>query len=260
MECKARGMVIAWVIFFTILFVFCGSVFSDEPEADSRNFSIKKILKKADEARGNREGISWKVSIAVLDSTNNSDMVFNVNAKGYDLLAESLAPAKDKGNKILMVNGNMWFYKPGLSKPVPISQRQKLSGNAAYGDIAATNYEEDYEATVMPDETINQELCHVFFLKAKTNRATYDQIKYWISKPTGLGLKAEYYTVSGKKFKVAEMTYENHVQVGDQIQPFISEIRIDDVVMTRKITVLTLENPKMKKISNYIFNRNMLKN
>src|SRR5919109_1536494 len=132
------------------------------------------ILRKADQSRGNLEGITWTVVLA--SDTRNESMTFDVKARGFDILAENQAPPKDRGNKVLMVNGNMWFHKPGLSKAVPISQRQRLMGNAAYGDIAATNYAEDYEATSLADESVNGELCYVFDLKARDNRAAYDRI------------------------------------------------------------------------------------
>ena len=99
-----------------------------------------EILRKADQSRGNLEGITWTVIAA---DKRSESMTFDVKARGFDILAENVAPPRDRGNKVLMVNGNMWFYKPGLSKPVPISQRQRLMGNVAYGDIAATNYADD---------------------------------------------------------------------------------------------------------------------
>jgi hypothetical protein len=55
-------------------------------------------------------------------------------------LAEYLEPLRSKGSRILQVGRNMWFTKPGLRKPVAISPRQRLTGQAAIGDIAATNY------------------------------------------------------------------------------------------------------------------------
>lgn len=243
---------------FLLLVVSSNNSSSNEPKDSTMGLSVPEILQKADEARGNRDGISWEVSINSLQNKRASNMGFEVNARGFDTLAESIAPPKDKGNKVLMVNGNMWFYKPGLSKAVPISRRQKLIGNAAYGDIASTNYAEDYEATLLTDETVNQELCHVFALKAKTGNATYDHIKYWISKKRCLGIKAEYFTVSGKKFKSADIKYENSVLINEKNQPFISEIKIQDAIMEQNNTNLLFQKARIEKIPNYVFNRNLL--
>ena len=45
----------------------------------------------------------------------------------------------------------------------------------------------------------------------KDKKTTYDRIKYWISKDRVVGVKAEYFTVSGKQFKSAAMAYTNTV-------------------------------------------------
>lgn len=231
----------------------------DETGRSSDPATIREMLKKADQARGNRDGITWEVAILSSENTGRAPMVFDVRARGFDTLATAVSPPKDKGNKVLMVNGNMWFYKPGLSKPVPISTRQRLMGNASYGDIAATNYSQDYDATLLRDESIEDEACHVFDLKAKTPTATYDHIRYWISKTREVGIKAEYYTVSGKKIKSARMMYDSEIDVDGTRRPFISEIHISDAVITKETTILRFATPSLAVLPNHIFNRNLLK-
>jgi hypothetical protein len=217
----------------------------------------QNILRKADQSRGNVTGISWVVVLANPNKPAES-MTFDVKARGFDILAENLAPPKDKGNKILMVNGNMWFHKPNLSKPVPISQRQRLMGNAAYGDIAATNYAENYEATPLNEESVNGELCYVYDLKAKDNQAPYDRIRYWISKSRVVGVKAEYFTLSGKKFKSAMMESANSITIDGEARPFISSIMIHDELLSSSITTLSFTKPTFRKLSSYIFDVNLL--
>ena len=72
-----------------------------------------------------------------------------IKAAGEASLVETLAPLNSKGARMLQVERNMWLTKPGLKKPVPISPRQRLSGQAAIGDIAATNYAKDYSAAFL---------------------------------------------------------------------------------------------------------------
>jgi len=222
--------------------------------------AIQVVLMRADQARGNREGITWEVAVMSSENEGHSPMVFDVKARGFDTLATAVAPPRDKGNKVLMVNGNMWFYKPGLSKPVPISARQRLMGNASYGDIASTNYYQDYVAVPLGEESIDGEVCHVFDLKARTPAATYDHIRYWISKSREVGIKAEYYTVSGKKIKSARMIYGSEIDVDGARRPFISEIHISETVMTKETTILVFDNPALAALPDHVFNRNLLKN
>lgn len=219
---------------------------------------IAAILKEADQSRGNLQGITWEVVIESLEAQRTVDtMTWKIQARGFDISGLSLDPPKYKGNKLLMTNNNMWFYKPGLSKPVPIAQRQKLTGNAAYGDIAATNYAEDYEPTLLPDETINGEACYVFDLKSRNDTTTYDRIKYWVSKKDGIGVHAEYFTVSGKKFKFADMEYSHRVKMKGKTRPFISKITLHDSLISENITYLNLLHPRFEALPDYVFNINL---
>ena len=218
---------------------------------------IRAILKTADESRGNLQGIAWEVVVEAIENEHTDNLTYDIKARGFDISGMSLAPPKYKGNKLLMSNNNMWFYKPGLSKAIPISQRQKLMGNAAYGDIASTNYAEDYDAVLLPDENVNGEECYVFDLTSKDDKTTYDKIKYWISKKRLIGVKAEYFTVSGKKFKTAEMEYGNQVVIDGKARPFISKITLHDELMSADVTYLNLTKPRFEPLPDYVFNLNL---
>ena len=50
---------------------------------------------------------------------------------------------------MLFNDRTIWFIKPGLRKPVSISARQRLVGDAANGDIATTNYARDYDGATL---------------------------------------------------------------------------------------------------------------
>jgi hypothetical protein len=220
--------------------------------------SATEILRAADEARGNVDGLAWRVAIESSENDRVTDrLVYDIKVRAFDFAGVSLEPPKYKGNKILMLNSNMWFYKPGLSRPIPISQRQKLMGDAAYGDIAATNYADNYAATRLPDEVVNGEECYVFDLKANIDKVTYDRITYWVSKKRLLGIKADYFTVSGKKYKSASMDYANSVKVNGNTRPFLSRIALRGELMNTEVTYLKLANPHIEAIPDYVFNLNL---
>jgi hypothetical protein len=221
--------------------------------------TTRDMLRKADESRGNLEGVTWEVTLVSQSHRGIETQSYEVKARGYDILAENLAPPKYKGNKIILLNGNMWFHRPDLSKPVPISQRQRLLGNAAYGDIASTNYANDYEATLLGEEYIDGESCFVFDLKSKDKNATYDGIKYWISKDRFVGVKAEYLTVSGKKLKTATMRYDNSAKVNGEVRPFMSKMIIFDELVSTAVTTLDMKPTGFQKLPDYIFNLNLLR-
>ncbi|RJG09584.1 outer membrane lipoprotein-sorting protein [Massilia cavernae] len=220
--------------------------------------SAEAILKAADEARGNVRGLSWEVTIeSMADERVTGTLVYDIKARSFNVAGISLAPPKYRGNKILMLNTSMWFYKQGLSKPVPVSMRQKLMGDAAYGDIASTNYAEHYLATSLPDAVVNGEDCHVFDLKARAEKVTYDRIVYWVSKKRQVGVKAEYFTVSGKKFKSAAMEYGNIVQIDGRPRPFLSRIAMHGELLDGSVTYLNLRNPRIEPLPDHVFDLNL---
>ena len=229
-----------------------------DPEPVAMSTMPTNVLRRADEARGNVAGIIWRVTVESKEGTRATAATIEVKARGFDVLATHLAPPKQKGNRLLMVNRNMWFYKPGLSKPVPISQRQKLMGNAAYGDIASTNYAEDYEAKRLPDEAVDGIPCYVFDLRARDKKTTYDRIKYWIAQDRLVGIKAEYFTVSGKRFKSAVMVYDHTIKIDGRDQPFISLFTIRDELVGENVTTMAFESTRIEAIPNHVFNLNLL--
>jgi len=220
--------------------------------------SNKEMLQKADEARGNADGIQWHIYMDSIEKNRKQYRKLRVTARGYNSLADTLEPANIKGQKLLMLDRNMWFAKPELSKAVPISPRQKLMGTAANGDIASTNYAGDYKIANAEDGQYNGEECVVMDLQAIDSRATYDRIKYWVSKERIVGVKAEFYTVSGKMFKTATFEYRNSVSINDKPREFISRMTINSAIIKDDVTVIKYSKPVLKKVPDAVFNLNLL--
>jgi len=218
----------------------------------------KQILEQADLARGNVQGVEWKIDIDSIERGRQQNQTLKIKARGFNVLAETVSPPKLKGRKILMIDRNMWFIKPGLRKPVPISPRQKLMGGASNGDLASTNYSGDYKIASVAQETLGDESCYLFDLTAANKKTTYDRIRYWISEKRLLGVKAEFFTVSGKMFKTAVFEYENRIHNGDKSQLFVSKMVITDAVMKKNITTMNYSDVKINKIPEAAFNLNLL--
>lgn len=218
----------------------------------------KEILLKADQARGNVEGMEWEIRIESVENGRKQNRTLKLKARDTNSLAEFLSPPKVRGRKLLMIDRNMWFIKPGLMKPVPISPRQKLMGGASNGDIASTNYAGDYEATSVSEDTVNGEPCYLLDLIANNKKATYDRIRYWISRERLVGVKSDFFTVSGKMFKSATFEYGNSIMIQGKPRPFVSKMIITDAVVNKNITTLTYSKVRIKKIPDSTFNLNLL--
>ena len=219
----------------------------------------EEILKTADLSRGSGTGLEWTIKIEAIAAGKKQNNTLNLKASNFNSLAEFLAPAKVKGRKLLMRDRNMWFVKPGLSKPVPISPRQKLLGGASNGDIASTNYTGDYTISKFTEDAdFNGQACFLFDLKAKSKKVTYDKIHYWISKEKLVGVKADFFTISGKLFKTATFEYNNKIKLNNESRLFVSKMTIKNSVLKNDITTMHYSKIKIKKISDSTFNINLL--
>jgi hypothetical protein len=246
---KRLGAIAAGLI--ALLFIIAHFAYGQE-------LSVKDILRASDRARGNLAGIVWNITLTTNEDGSSESRGLNVKVKGNDTLARFTSPANLNDRMVLMKDRNMWFIRSGLKKPVSLSPRQKLMGDAANGDIASTNYAEDYEASLTGSESVGTEECYVLDLKAANKNVTYDRIKYWVSKKRLVGVKAEFYTLSGKLFKTADFKYDNRITNNNEEIPFISELIIRDAIQKDRITTMTYSNIKVEPIPDTTFNLNLL--
>lgn len=233
-----------------LLLMGSASAFADE---------ASDLLKASDLARGGvEEGLTWEVRLRSWENNKESDRTFLVKAKDVDAVVEASAPAKFKGEIFLFNDRTMWFFKPSLRKPVAISARQKLSGQAANGDIASTNYARDYTATIEKDEVIDGEPTKVLLLKGKSEQVTYDRIRYWVGVKSKRALRAEFMTLQGKPFKIARFEYKNKISVKGKKMPFISRMTIEDVKDKSSRSIMLYSKPRIVSHPAAIFNINNL--
>ncbi len=208
------------------------------------------ILQASDRARGGGlPGIEWEIRLTSRDGEHLGEAQrLIVKAIDESSVAETQEPVRFKGSKLLQVARNMWLTRPGLSKPIPISPRQRMSGQASNGDIAATNYAGDYDARLDGSETLDGEPCHILDLTARHKRTTYDRIRYWVSAKRNVGLKAEFYSVSGKLLKTALFEYDNTIEHEGRRTPFVSRMTIRDALIDAE-TTMEFGTVKVKKIA-----------
>jgi outer membrane lipoprotein-sorting protein len=238
-----------------ILLLFFNLVF-----AQGNKPTPEQLLRFSDRSRGGLEqGISWIVQVISMEDGTKTDRTFSVKAKVNDALVEAETPPRFKGEVYLFNDRTMWFYKPSIKKPISVSARQKLSGQAANGDIASTHYARDYIGTLEKMEKIGKDNCYVLLLKAKSPEVTYDKIRYWVSEKSKLALRAEFLTLEGKPFKVAQFAYANQIKFQGKQLPFLSEMLIQDASNKNNASRLKYSRPKPEQVSETIFNVNNLK-
>jgi hypothetical protein len=216
------------------------------------------LLRDSDRARGALpEGVTWTVLVDSTEEGETTRRGWRVRARGVDALCEALSPPRHKGEIIVFNDRTLWYVKPGLRRPVAISARQRLQGDAATGDVTSTNYARDYAGTVVGEDEVDGEPAWRLDLVARSKSVTYDRIRYWVSKRRRLAVKAEFLTVGGDVFKTATIEYGARVrEPGGGEVDFPTRVTIRDAMGAGNVTVLTYESPRAERHAPSIFNVN----
>jgi hypothetical protein len=134
-----------------------------------------------------------------------------------DAFSEFLAPAREKGTKMLKLHDMLWTYTPTTDRTVLISGhmlRQSVMGS----DLSYEDMMEDphlpniYTAKLSGEETLAGRQCWVLDLSAKVEDIAYLGRKAWVDKERFVILKEELYARSGKLLKRLEVREVREVQ------------------------------------------------
>ena len=123
---------------------------------------------------------------------------------------EYLAPARERGTKMLKLEDQLWTYSPSTDRTILISGhmlRQSVMGSdLSYEDMLEDQKLEDvYDADIFGEEEYDSRLCWVLHLVAKTRDVAYATRKIWVDKERFVVLKEERYAKSGKLLKTTEI-------------------------------------------------------
>lgn len=128
-------------------------------------------------------------------------------SKGADIaFTEYLAPAREKGTKMLKLEDRLWMYSPDTDRTIQISGhmlRQSLMGSdLSYEDMMDDpRLAELYEAEVTSEETIEERDCWLLELTANTDDVAYQSRKLWVDKEHMVPMQEELFAKSGKLLK-----------------------------------------------------------
>jgi outer membrane lipoprotein-sorting protein len=119
---------------------------------------------------------------------------------------EYLAPAREKGTKMLKLEDQLWIYMPSTDRTIKISGhmlRQSVMGS----DLSYEDFMEDpeltklYDAEVVAEEIFLERPCWVLELTSKGEDIAYHSRKIWVDKERFVSLKEERFAKSGKLLK-----------------------------------------------------------
>jgi outer membrane lipoprotein-sorting protein len=119
---------------------------------------------------------------------------------------EYLAPAREKGTKMLKVGDKLWIYYPRADRVVNISghmlRRSVMGSDMSYEDMMERrSTEETYNAVIEGEEKVGERLTYRILMNAKVDDVAYQKVRIWIDKTRYIALKQELYATSGKLLK-----------------------------------------------------------
>jgi len=169
------------------------------------------ILKQVDKNIGSDNKIS--VGAMIIHGRRGSRTIKSKSwLKGTNIsFTEYLAPARERGTKMLKLADELWTYLPSTDRIIKISghmMRQSVMGS----DFSYEDMMEDpelhklYNAEVIAEETYDERLCWVLELTARDDDIAYYSRKIWVDKERFLALKEQRYARSGKLLKSTEIS------------------------------------------------------
>ena len=196
------------ICYISFICLLTAAVTAQEPP------SGEDILKRVDANIGSDNKIS--IAEMVIHGRRGSRTVKSKSwLRGQDeSFTEYLAPAREKGTKMLKLGDQLWIYLPSTDRTIKISghmMRQSVMGSdLSYEDMMEDqDLQKIYDAQVVAEEVILERPCWVLELTSKGGDIAYHSRKIWVDKERFVSLREDRFARSGKllkTFKVKEIS------------------------------------------------------
>lgn len=170
---------------------------------------------------------------------------------------EYLAPAREKGTKMLKLDKQLWVFSPSTDRTIQISGhmlRQSVMGSdLSYEDMMSDKkLIEQYKAEITGEEVIDSRPCYVLTLTAIVPDINYHSQKIWVDKERFVMLRAQLFAKSGKQLK--EITFSDVKKV--QGRWFPMSFLYKDVLKSGKGTRMNITGIRFNEtIPDNVFNK-----
>ncbi|MEM7658252.1 MAG: outer membrane lipoprotein-sorting protein [Bacteroidota bacterium] len=219
------------------------------------------ILRKVDENMTSRNRI-FESEMVIYGRRGSRTIASKSWSEGDDQsLTEYLAPAREKGTKMLKLEDRLWIYSPSSDRSIQLSGhmlRQSVMGSdLSYEDMMEDRkLTEIYDAKVVGEESMQERSCYVLELSAKVEDVAYFRRKIWVDQSRFVPLKEELYAKSGQLLKQTELS--EVVQV--QGRWFPKKVRYKDMLKDGKGTEFIVTSIQFdQEIPAHIFSKASLK-
>ncbi len=220
-----------------------------------------EVLQKIDENMSANNQVI--VSTMVIHGRRSSRSITSKSwIEGEDKsFTEYLAPAREKGTKMLKIDDQLWMYSPQSDRTIRISGhmlRQSMMGS----DLSYEDMMEDrkmieiYTGEIIGAELYDENDCWILELTAKVDDLAYHSQKLWVDKEYMVPRKQQLFAKSGKMLKVIELS--DLFQIDDRWYP--KRMLFQDVLLKGKGTEFIIESINFdEKIPDHIFSKASLR-
>ena len=173
---------------------------------------------------------------------------------------EYLAPAREKGIKMLKIKDDLWSYYPDADRIIKIAGhmlRQSVMGSdLSYEDMMENRkLQEMYGAKIAEKVQFEGRDCYVMKLDAKLDDVAYPSRKLWVDESRQIPLRSELYAKTGKLLKLVEV--KEVKQFGKRWYP--TKVIYKNMLATGKGTVIVIQSIAFdQKIPSSRFNKSSL--
>ncbi|MFY0642874.1 MAG: outer membrane lipoprotein-sorting protein [Bacteroidia bacterium] len=174
---------------------------------------------------------------------------------------EYLAPAREKGTKMLKLDDRLWIYSPSTDRVIQLSghmlKQSVMGSDLSYEDMMEDDKLIDlYSAKVTGEEVIDGRKCWILELNAKVTDVSYHKRKMWIDQERYVPLKEELFAKSGQLLK--KTTLSNVVKSGNRWFP--KKMNYRDMLKNGKGTDFVIDKIEFDKdIPDYLFTKAALR-
>lgn len=227
------------------------------PLDDEARTRAQAIVQRADEIRFPRDSFTVEVRVSSkIRGEPQEPRRYRLMSRGSeDTIIQTIEPAVDRGQNLLMRGRELWMFMPSVSQPVRLSLSQRLTGQVANGDLARTQFATDYEATLVGSESIDGKDHHVLELVATERSMTYPKIRYWVRAADNYPHKAEFLAASGRLLKTCR--FENFETLGGRVRP--TRLVMLDALKADDESVLDYSKLEPKELPARMFTKEYLK-
>ncbi len=163
-----------------------------------------------------------------------------------------IAPEVQKGQGYLQAEDNLWFYDPESRKFEHSSVRENIqNSDAKNNDFMVQTLADDYIITSHEEGILGGVPVYILSLEATNDEVAYPTMTLWVRQDPLLPMKAEEYGFSGRLMR--NSAYLNYLKVGEKYLP--SRILLVDMLNTGERTQITMTNPTVNTLPDYIFTK-----